>query len=255
MRKPRPSDAPERRAAYRAANKVAIQEYAAEYKAKNAEAINTQRAEYRVLNAESLRAKSAAYCEANRASINARQNAKRAADRASRPSATDEQRAAKKAAQAASVAAYKKAWAAENAERLKSQRHEKYLANRTANIAKAVAWARANKDKRTAILARCAEKHPEHRRTSKVNRRTRERAAPGDRLTPADVATLLKSQRGKCATCRCGIAAGYEIDHIEPISRGGTNHRLNFQLLCRTCNRTKGAKDPIAFMQQRGFLL
>jgi len=255
VRKPRPSDKPERRAAYRAENRAAIQEYVAEYRARNADAINTQRAEYRTLNAESLKAKSAAYREANRAQINARRNAKRSAERADLPVETDEQRAAKAAAKAASVAAYKKQWALENSDRIKAQRREKYLANREASIAKSVAWGRANKDKRDAARARCAEKHPEHARATKANRRTRERAAPGDRLAAADIALLLKRQQGKCAACRCGLAGKYEIDHIEPISRGGTNHRLNFQLLCRTCNRRKGAKDPIKFMQEKGFLL
>lgn len=33
-----------------------------------------------------------------------------------------------------------------------------------------------------------------------------------------------------------------QIDHIFPVSRGGTNGMANLQLLCRKCNATKGAK-------------
>jgi 5-methylcytosine-specific restriction endonuclease McrA len=40
-----------------------------------------------------------------------------------------------------------------------------------------------------------------------------------------------------------------------PLKAGGTNDILNIQLLCKPCNLSKGAKHPIDFMQQRGFLL
>ena len=42
---------------------------------------------------------------------------------------------------------------------------------------------------------------------------------------------------------------------IKPLARGGTNQRTNLQLLCPPCNLSKSAKDPIDFMQSRGFLL
>lgn len=41
----------------------------------------------------------------------------------------------------------------------------------------------------------------------------------------------------------------------KPLARGGTNQRTNLQLLCPPCNLSKSAKDPIDFMQSRGFLL
>jgi 5-methylcytosine-specific restriction endonuclease McrA len=66
---------------------------------------------------------------------------------------------------------------------------------------------------------------------------------------------LLKAQRGKCAICLKAIKRKYELDHIVPISRGGRHDDLNLQLLCPFCNRSKGAKDPIAYMQSKGFLL
>ena len=45
---------------------------------------------------------------------------------------------------------------------------------------------------------------------------------------------------GDCCVV-CGSAENLEIDHIIPVSRGGTNDRENLQLLCRTCNRSKWA--------------
>lgn len=67
--------------------------------------------------------------------------------------------------------------------------------------------------------------------------------------------TLLERQRGKCAACSCDIRKRSDVDHIVPVSAGGSNELGNLQLLCQTCNRSKGAKDPISFMRSRGLLL
>jgi len=44
-------------------------------------------------------------------------------------------------------------------------------------------------------------------------------------------------------TCRyCGATNRLEIDHIIPLSRGGSNELDNLQILCRYCNSRKWAK-------------
>ncbi len=40
----------------------------------------------------------------------------------------------------------------------------------------------------------------------------------------------------------CGVLDDLQIDHIKPRSWGGTDEAENLQLLCRRCNRAKGAK-------------
>lgn len=37
----------------------------------------------------------------------------------------------------------------------------------------------------------------------------------------------------------CGRLYDLQIDHIRPVSKGGTNHPDNLQLLCRSCNMKK----------------
>jgi hypothetical protein len=44
---------------------------------------------------------------------------------------------------------------------------------------------------------------------------------------------------GKCV--QCGRRDKLEFDHVIPVSRGGSNTERNIQLLCETCNRSKGA--------------
>ena len=52
---------------------------------------------------------------------------------------------------------------------------------------------------------------------------------------------LYGQQEGKCAGCRMDFPFKiFEVDHIIPQSRGGTDHIENLQLLCGHCNRVKG---------------
>ena len=53
-----------------------------------------------------------------------------------------------------------------------------------------------------------------------------------------EVYLFLASRDGLyCQICE-GIT-NLQIDHVTPVSKGGTNDRTNLQLLCRDCNRKK----------------
>lgn len=85
------------------------------------------------------------------------------------------------------------------------------------------------------------------------NRRARTRKVGGSH-TIDDIEILFSAQRGKCACCRIRLKR-YHVDHIVSLAAGGSNDRKNLQLLCPSCNQQKHARDPIEFMQSRGFLL
>ena len=40
----------------------------------------------------------------------------------------------------------------------------------------------------------------------------------------------------------CGTRENLSVDHIHPVSKGGTNDMDNLQTLCRSCNSKKGVK-------------
>lgn len=65
----------------------------------------------------------------------------------------------------------------------------------------------------------------------------------------ADLKSDLHSeQKSKCMYCgrKTGIDL-MDIDHKNPISKGGSNTKRNLQLLCRTCNTRKGATTDRQF--------
>jgi 5-methylcytosine-specific restriction endonuclease McrA len=56
-----------------------------------------------------------------------------------------------------------------------------------------------------------------------------------------DSVRLFVWQRDKGQCVKCGSRERLEFDHIIPIIAGGSNTERNIQLLCESCNRSKGA--------------
>ena len=56
-----------------------------------------------------------------------------------------------------------------------------------------------------------------------------------------DLFDLYFKQKALCYWCFDALKT-YEVDHIIPISRGGSNCRQNIVLACRSCNRQKHSK-------------
>ena len=77
----------------------------------------------------------------------------------------------------------------------------------------------------------------------------------GGRLKSGTVKKIGELQGWKCPVCHISIKNSYHVDHIIPLSKGGLHAADNIQILCPSCNCKKNAKDPILFMQEKGFLL
>ena len=94
------------------------------------------------------------------------------------------------------------------------------------------------------------------RNPGKVHSARVRRIAVGEELSPDIVVRRLVFQKGRCAICRCSLKkTGHHIDHIMPLFLGGRNVDGNIQLTCPKCNRQKGHRCPVKFMQKKGFLL
>lgn len=78
---------------------------------------------------------------------------------------------------------------------------------------------------------------------SEEYRRKNERA----KVTPSMRYNILQRDGGKCQLCGRTADDGVvlEVDHIIPISKGGSTTHNNLQTLCRECNRGKSTKAEI----------
>lgn len=116
----------------------------------------------------------------------------------------------------------------------------RYRERNSAVIAHRVAeWRRANANKNLALTAEWQRKHPEKTRGYAQARRARVRAATTYRFTDVDWRKLVNRFGGRCAYCNIR-SAKLQLEHVIPLSRGGTHGVGNFLPACPTCNRSKG---------------
>ena len=53
------------------------------------------------------------------------------------------------------------------------------------------------------------------------------------------------NQKWLCGMCQNTLDASYEIDHIKPLYKGGSNNNDNLMALCRNCHGKKTINDSI----------
>lgn len=162
----------------------------------------------------------------------------RRARRAADPVAARERERAYEARIAEQTKARKAAYYVENKERILAR----HAANRPTRLAQMSAYGKAN---RTAINARrkvYRAANPEQFRAYFHKTRAQRRAAPG-KHTGKDIKKQFAAQKGRCWWCRCKLTE-YQVDHLIPLSRGGSNGPENIVIACRPCNQSRNNKLP-----------
>jgi hypothetical protein len=144
-----------------------------------------------------------------------------------------------------------------NPELHRAQRRRSYERHAEAHREKARLW-RLNNLERARARSKAWFQNPENYRPINHRRRALKRAAAG-KFTKKDIQALLIVQACLCAGphCRTDISDGYTIDHVMPLSRGGSNWPDNLQLLCASCNsskRDKTMEEWLAALTRRGLL-
>ena len=140
-----------------------------------------------------------------------------------------------------------------NAKKMRARSNEHYQENKEEIGEKNRARYHANKEKAQEQHRKWTQKNPEKIRVYSANAKARKKKAPG-RHTADDIAALVKAQKGRCACCTKKTKR-LTIDHIKPLAKGGSNWPKNLQMLCTSCNCSKNATEPEAFMRRRGFLI
>jgi 5-methylcytosine-specific restriction endonuclease McrA len=134
-------------------------------------------------------------------------------------------------------------WYKASPEKYRKRAREYYHRNRDLCVAKTREWERKNPEK--SKILKTAHSH---------KRRAQKKLSHGA-FTAKDVKEIIKLQRNKCAICRLPLGKKIHIDHIISLANGGSNNRRNIQVVHPKCNLSKHSRDPIEFMQSRGFLI
>src|SRR5689334_12816983 len=152
------------------------------------------------------------------------------------------------------LATYLHEYRTARAEELKAKYHEYRARNLQTIQARERAYNKRHTEARKASARAWGKANPDKKAAHRRNRKAAQKAAEG-RHTAEDVQRILSAQKGKCACCRRTVGDDYHVDHIQPLSKGGSNWPSNLQILCPFCNISKKDRDPVEFMQSRGMLL
>lgn len=189
---------------------------------------------YREANADRQRERRRAYYQANRDKVLARNREWAAAN--------------KKRTREIKLAWYHRnphqarAWRENNRDKTYASHRRYYEANRDAVIANVRRWQQENRERvREGARRRRAENIEHVREWARRNAHSR-RGAALDALGHQWVDII---SGDPCAYCG-GVAD--EIDHITPITHGGTGDWTNLTPACRSCNARKHAKPLLGFL-------
>ena len=104
-------------------------------------------------------------------------------------------------------------------------------------------WREDNPDKVKEYTKRWKQNNPEKRRRDRHIYRTHKKGNGGS-YTTEEWEQLVCDTGNVCLSCgKSGDDIKLTIDHIIPLSKGGTSAIDNLQPLCFSCNASKGAKE------------
>jgi len=112
-----------------------------------------------------------------------------------------------------------------------------------------LAWKKNNLEVVRRMRRAWVDSDPGRAKTKWRNDRARKKKGEGFH-TIAETKAIFEKQSGICVYCRTALDDSAHLDHIIPLSRGGSNWPHNLQWLCAPCNLRKGSKEPDAFLRE-----
>ena len=134
-----------------------------------------------------------------------------------------------------------KAYNQENSEKHKAFYRKYYLENKRNIKAASKKYRKENPEKVKAIGKKYRLENPGKTREHKIKRRGYGTPKNGI-LDKVITENILKYGEIVCEKCKEKCPNNFHIDHIRPVSKGGSNDYDNLQILCADCNHKKFTK-------------
>jgi hypothetical protein len=100
------------------------------------------------------------------------------------------------------------------------------------------AWRARNRERLRLYFAVYRQRQRAATNANGRNYAARKRQASGVHAA-GDVLRQLASQGWRCYWCVADVAAKYQVDHLLPLARGGSNGRENIVIACAFCNQSR----------------
>lgn len=136
-----------------------------------------------------------------------------------------------------------RAYSSVNRERATERVRAWRAANPERSVEYGVAYRAANRKRIAESVRAWAIAHPEKHAAKERRRRASKLSAEGSH-TAADVTAQYARQNGRCYYCHAKVGDKYHVDHVVPLSRGGSDDPSNLVIACPTCNLRKHDKLP-----------
>lgn len=104
-------------------------------------------------------------------------------------------------------------------------------------------WIQNNRGRANDLVYKWAKENREQYYANRRNRQAKKRKINGFHSIH-DLQILYEGQDGQCLWCGVELNGKYQVDHIEPLSRGGSNWPENLALTCAPCNQSKSDRLP-----------
>jgi 5-methylcytosine-specific restriction endonuclease McrA len=115
------------------------------------------------------------------------------------------------------------------------------------------AWIENNRDSRREHVRAFDKRNPEWNNAKTAKRRSQRKAAEVEELDNLYIERVYEFYGRICLSCE---SEDVSLDHVIPLSKGGTHSYKNFQPLCMACNMKKGNRSAADYRDiQKGILV
>lgn len=117
--------------------------------------------------------------------------------------------------------------------------------------AASVRWVRDNRESRNEVIRKRRKRHPWESRLAGARYNAQEKGMPWEHVSEAELIaqwTIQGIAPDKCAYCP---EPAEQLEHIQPLSKGGGHVLGNLAPSCARCNRAKSSRGLIDFLADR----